>query len=464
MKKPFSVRTIILAGSLVLQFTTLWFESRGAAGDVDLSFYPDWGINASVNAMAVQPDGKAIIGGYSTTDEGVDYSVVVRLNANGRLDSSFNAGTTSSAWVYVASIALQSDGKVLVGQSYGVTRLNTDGSLDSTFNLYPFGGDYTGATSLAVQSDGKVLVGGYTVTRVFDPQGYVDYFYSYFVTRVHANGSRDISFQPVFGNWLYGGGEPVQALAVQPDGKVVVGGTQSLNLGTNQYGIARLNANGSLDGSFNPGPGSLGLVQTVALQPDGKVLIGGRANRIARLNANGSLDSSFDPGTGMGGVYPWVESVVVQADGKILVGGYFTTVNGANRNHIARLNANGSLDNGFDPGTGADDAVRRMALQPDGKVLIGGFFWSVNSVVRPSVARLYGDSTIVPSLSIARSNAFVVVSWPANATGYSLQESTNVSLTNSWIPLTQQTITNAGQISVTIPATIGKRFFRLKSS
>ena len=93
----------------------------------------------------------------------------------------------------------------------------------------------------------------------------------------------------------------------------------------------------------------------------------------------------------MVGESPWVESVVVQADGKVLIGGYFTTVNGTNRNHIARLNSNGSLDNSFDPGTGADGFVRSIALQSDGKVFIGGGFFTVNGVVRPRVARLYGD-------------------------------------------------------------------------
>jgi uncharacterized delta-60 repeat protein len=469
MEKLFSVRIIILTGSLCLQLSTLCFHARGAAGDVDLSFDPGAGINGPVNVMIVQPDGKVIIGGYTTTEEGIQNSVVARLNANGTLDSSFNAGTRASDGVYVSAIALQSDGKMLVGQEYGVTRLNSNGDRDSSFNLYAVGGDYTGATSLTVQPDGKVLVGGYTVTHTYDPEGYVDYFFSYFVTRVHANGSRDTSFEPVLGNPLHGGGEPVRALAVQSDGKIVVGGTPSLNLGTNQHGIARLNANGSLDSSFYPGPGSLGIVESLALQQDGKVLVGGRyigsdtnRNAIARLNTNGSLDSSFYPGIGMGGVYPWVESVVVQPNGKVLIAGYFTSVNGTNRNHIARLNSNGSLDNSFDPCTGADQPVRSIALQADGKALISGDFFIVNGVIRPYLARLYGDS-FPPSLNVARSNAFMIISWPVAGLNFQLQESTNLALPNSWLPVAQSAVTNTGQVSVTVPTTVGRKFFRLKS-
>src|SRR6185369_3428667 len=124
---------------------------------------------------------------------------------------------------------------------------------------------------------------------------------------------------------------------------------------------------------FNPS--DYETVRGLAVQPDGKVFIGGNfssvngANRngIARLNANGSLDSSFNPSTSGGSV----SSVDVQSDGRLLIGGSFTNVNGTNRNRIARLNANGNLDSSFNPGTGVfGGAVSSVALQSDGKVLI----------------------------------------------------------------------------------------------
>jgi uncharacterized delta-60 repeat protein len=136
----------------------------------------------------------------------------------------------------------------------------------------------------------------------------------------------------------------------------------------------------------------------VAVQPDGKILIGGNftivkgtnRNGIARLNADGSLDSSFNPGSGANAL---VDSIVVQPDGKVLIGGDFIAFNGTPRNRIARLNANGSLDSSFNPGTGADGSVRSIALQSDGHVVIGGDFNTVNGVVRPRVARLLGDQS-----------------------------------------------------------------------
>ena len=122
---------------------------------------------------------------------------------------------------------------------------------------------------------------------------------------------------------------------------------------------------GSLDLTFDPGDGADSTIRSVVLQPDGKILIAGdftsyegtSRNHIARLNADGSLDTSFDPGTGTNddtehdepGGYP----IAVQADGKILIGGHFTNYNGTARNRIARLNADGSLDPSFDPGAGA---------------------------------------------------------------------------------------------------------------
>ena len=134
--------------------------------------------------------------------------------------------------------------------------------------------------------------------------------------------------------------------------------------------IARLNADGSTDTGFNPGSGGNDWVEAVALQPDGKVLIGGSftsfngtpRNRIARLNANGSLDTTFNPGSGVDNT---VNRIAVQSDGKVLLVGAFTTVNGVSRNRIARLNADGSLDTSFNPGTGANGFVMRSSRDQD---------------------------------------------------------------------------------------------------
>src|SRR2546427_781437 len=104
----------------------------------------------------------------------------------------------------------------------------------------------------------------------------------------------------------------------------------------------------------------------------------------------GALDLSFNPGTGANNI---VNSFAVQTNGQVFIGGLFTTVNGTNINRIARLNADGSLDTSFDPGTGAANyPVRSVVVQPDGKVLIGGEFTAVNgNTNRSFLARLNGD-------------------------------------------------------------------------
>src|SRR3954452_20237725 len=177
-----------------------------------------------------------------------------------------------------------------------------------------------------------------------------------------------------------------------------MGGYFNTVIGTNRPGIARLNPDGSLDGSFNPGTGPNAQVHSVALQADGKVVIGGEfsaingtnRNSVARLNANGSLDLSFNPGTGVG--YPfWIASVAVQPDGKVFIGGSFETVDGTNRHGIARLNANGSLEGSFDPGGTIGDYPNRVGsivLQSDGKVLIGVSYIGLSETNRNGIARL----------------------------------------------------------------------------
>ena len=155
----------------------------------------------------------------------------------------------------------------------------------------------------------------------------------------------------------------------------------------------RLNADGSLDTSFNPGSGANSVVTSIALQPDNKIIIGGEftsyngtaRNYIARLNADGSLDTSFNPGSGANST---VYSVALQPDNKIIIGGEFTSYNGTARNRLARLNADGSLDTSFNPGSGASNTVYSIALQPDNKIIIGGYFTSYNGTDRNRLARL----------------------------------------------------------------------------
>jgi uncharacterized delta-60 repeat protein len=208
------------------------------------------------------------------------------------------------------------------------------------------------------------------------------------IARLNADGSLDNTFNPNVDG-------AVNSLAVQADGKILIGGSFNLVGGVVRRNIARLNADGTLDATF--APASASAVQSIALLPGGEVLRAGfpfgGVGAVVRLNAaDGASDPAFVPGAGPNGA---VRAMAVQADGKILIGGGFTEVDGVARNRIARLNADGSLDGTFDPGTGADDTVYALTLHGDGTVLLGGRFTQVNG--QPGTARL---ARLVPSPAI----------------------------------------------------------------
>lgn len=156
---------------------------------------------------------------------------------------------------------------------------------------------------------------------------------------------------------------------------------------------------GRLDPAFRPGTGANDWIQSAALQPDGKIIIAGRftqfngspRSRIARLHADGSLDESFNPGSGPD---KDISHIILQPDGKLLIAGLFDRVNNLPRQSIARLNADGSLDMGFNIGSGADKAGRRLLLQADGKIILTGFFTRFNGEARNRLVRLLPDGAV----------------------------------------------------------------------
>ena len=357
----------------------------------DVGFNNGSGPNSTVRSMAVQADGKILMVGGFTSYNGTGRNFIARLNANGSLDTDFNPGAGPNNYVY--SVAVQGDGKILIGgdfTSYNgtsrnrIARLNADGTLDADFN--PGTGTNSSVNSVAVQADGKILIGGRFTSYNGTGRGGI--------ARLNADGSPDTGF-----NSGAGTNSSVNSVAVQADGKILIGGTFTSYNGTDRAGIARLNANGSLDTDFNPGSGANSSVESVAVQADGNILIGGGftfyngtgRNRIARLKTDGTLDTDFDPGAGTTSI---VLSVAVQADGQILIGGNFTSYNNMGRNRITRLNANGSPDTGFNSGAGADGPVYSFAVQGDGKILIGGSFFTYNNAGRIFIARLNADGTL----------------------------------------------------------------------
>ena len=429
-------------------------------GTLDANFNPGSSIE-SVNSLALQSDGKVIIGGATRNG-------VARLNANGTLDTSFDSGTgPSGAYVRlsISAVALQTDGKVLVGGDFSsfngasrnrLVRLNPNGTVDTNFVPWvgaPLTNYSFEPTTFAVQPDGKILVGG-NAALGYENDGSG-------LARLNANGSFDTSFHPDTLGTNGGDYAVISSLALQSDGKILAGG-YVVRSDVPYYLLMRLNVNGSRDTNFaGPTGGSAG-VTSIALQPDCKILVGvwygDNQGRISRLNTNGSADNTFSAGSGADNV---ISSVLVQSNGRILVAGHFTSFNGTNCNHIVRLNANGSLDTNFRV-SGVDGVVSAAALQPDGNILIAGNFITAGGALRPRIARLFGDSTL-PLLSIARSSGYAVLSWPAAFGNFQLQENTNVSAANGWSAVAASRSTNNSLISVALPASGSPKFFRLRS-
>jgi uncharacterized delta-60 repeat protein len=366
------------------------------------------GANSSVDAVAVQPDGKILIGGFFSTLNGVEHGAFARLNADGTLDAAFSDSLFGVG--RLTTIALQSDGKILIGGAFasvaGVTRgsvarLNADGTLDTTF-----GNGLAGANGvvqdLALQPDGKVIIGG-NFNRV---NGTLRHG----VARVNADGTLDTTF----GIAVNLAGQAPQSVAVQSDGKVIVGGNFNQIGGVTATNLVRLTATGTLDASFPQNLLSLSeAVNAVAVQDDGRVLVGGIFGQIggvargqmARLSAVGVVDETFVPGLGRAGL---VNAIALQSDGKMLVGGDFDVLNGLPRGRVGRLNPDGTTDTTFGAAqTGPEGAtVRAVALQADGKILIGGQFNQINGAARGGVARLNADGTLDTSFGNGLSGTF----------------------------------------------------------
>ena len=373
-------------GQIMLAGTMNRLSSMGAAtnrinadGSYDTSFFSLLGNRATVVDIAPLPNGQIVIAGVFGAVNRTIRPSLARLNADGSVDTTFNPTTLTGTNQdpLILAVTPLPDNRVMVGgQFFGgmLVRLNLDGSRDMTFNpsLDTSGPVY----DIAVQTDGKVI--GVGTLNQGGPTRYV--------MRFNPDGSVDSSFQ-----FPQMSGTVVRKVSLQPDGKILLAGLFSSIGGVTRNSIARLNADGSLDTSFNPLGGANNIVTDIVRQPDGKILISGvfsvinGVNRpfIARLNTDGSTDTTFDAAANSS-----VFTVQLQPDGKILVGGAFTSIGGAPRNRIARLNSNGSIDSTFNVGTGADGNVNSIKLDASGGILAGGIFVRYNNAPRVSIARL----------------------------------------------------------------------------
>lgn len=358
-------------------------------GSLDLTFEPVSGADFSIHAIAIQPDGKIMIGGGFSNYDGVPRGSIARVNPDGKLDTSFDPGDGVLWALTVNAIAIQKDGKIIIGGTFTnynnnyserIARLHPNGSFDTTFNATK--GVLGDVHVVAIQDDGKILIGG----RIEKYGGVVRKN----IVRVNSDGTLDTSFDVGTGANSGTSASSVNDIKVQTDGKImIVGSFQNYN-GTKRAGIARLNPDGSLDTSFDTGNGANSSINSVSITEDGKYLISGffgsfngiGRTRAARLNSDGSLDDTFVPDINST-AHLFISKSHVQKDGKVILAG---------QNYFSRLNSDGSKDMTFNGGEiGVNERVLSFDVQSDNKVVIGGWFTIYNTTPRNRIARLYGE-------------------------------------------------------------------------
>src|ERR1051325_2932600 len=352
----------------------------------------DPNVNGSVYVVVIQKDGKTLLGGNFTTissngGDAVARNRIARLNPDGTLDTAFNPNADSS----VRAIAVQANGDILVGGSFtsigGQTR-NRIARLNATTGLADsFDPNAMGANaevySIAVEPDGKILGGGTFTSIGGQPRNYI--------ARLDGNSGLADSFDP-------NASAAVRTIALQANGKILLGGDFISIGGQKRNHVARLDGSTGLADSFDPN--ASGAVCTLALQADGSVLLGGNftnvggqaRNRIARVAPTTGVPDSFDPAANND-----VTTIAVQADGKIVVGGFFTNIGGEMRKYIARVNAITGLVESIAPNS--NGPVLTIALQADGKVVAGGDFTEIRGEVRNRITRLEANGTLDRTLN-----------------------------------------------------------------
>ena len=374
----------------------------GSGGKVTTAIGSSHDVGSSV---ALQSDGKIVVAGYSGTHPNRDFALV-RYTAAGALDAGFGSGGKVTTPIGSSddaglSVALQSDGKIVVAgisnnssdDDFALVRYTTEGTLDASFGsagkvTTPVGSADDRGASVALQSDGKIVVAG--VSRMVGNDDFA-------LVRYTAEGALDASFgsggkvTTDFGSSDDSG----WSVALQSDGKIVVAG-YSYNGSKFDFALVRYTAAGALDASFGNGGkvttpigNSYDVAYSVAVQSDGKIVVAGYSTiggnedfALVRYTAEGALDAGFGSGgkvtTPIGGGEDIGRSVALQSDGKIVVAGY--SVFGTNPNiALLRYTAAGAPDTSFGSNGKVTTAIGfgedigySVAVQSDGKIVVAG--------------------------------------------------------------------------------------------
>lgn len=445
-----------------------------AAEPVDTTFTLGPSLSTTPRVAVAQPDGKLILGGnFLLLNQGVAQFGLARLNVDGSLDTAFKPGAIDPNGV-VDAIAVQSDGKILIGGRFSsinsiarnrLARLNADGSLDANFTSGLTG--INGVTQIAVAEDGRVLVGSKSRS----------------LQRLNADGALDSTWTEILIPFGSGGASQsnttIEAFDIQPDGRIIVAATgSSLPFSVPVNNVHRLNSNGTLDTAFSPiAIGSNAALHALRVIADSRIMIavtsGAVGTTVQRYSAAGLFDSvvtlSFSPDN-------LLTSVAFTPDGRTWISGTFTRVNNVGRNQLARLNADGTVDTTYNPGaglrtsTGALPAAASLLALDDGRAVITGLFATINGIARPQVARL-------SAVSLGGANAPTIVNFgplyrelpagapltlPVSASGsaqltysYFAQFSGQGGFTGGQVSIAANVITTSGVVGINATNSVG---------
>jgi uncharacterized delta-60 repeat protein len=452
-KKLFTLLAVFL---LIFSFAKNIFAAV-SDGTEDINFYNNLGsgFNGKVKVIKVQPDGKILVGGEFTSFNGNTRKGIVRLLENGTEDTAFynNLGSGFNSTVF--DIAIQPDGKILVGGEFeqfkGITRnhlvrLNSNGTEDTAFYNNLGSGFFSTVFAIEVQSDNKIIaLGNFSSLNGNSRKG---------IVRLLENGTEDIVFYNNFvskvDNLLF------KNLTIQPDGKIIIVGSSGMSIsGGFRNCIFRLNSSGLEDtafyqniGSGCPNDSSSASGQpyfvanqsfhSVKVQPDGKILAGGsftdfNGNKIfslIRFNIDGTLDYSFSPNTNNNyyNIFtPLVYDIDLQSNNEILVGGSFDDSYGSFYKYLVRLSQSGNqslLFNGF------DNSILDIAIQPDGKILVGGEFTSFNGNTRNYLTR-FTCCNVPPTVTLSATPSNVATGGATNLT-WTVENATSCTASGGW--------------------------------
>ena len=396
---------------------------KGGVGWPDPTFRGAFvgGVSGQVYDLALQPDGKVVVGGTIDRFNSTDTSAVIRLNSDGSLDETFTMGELGGpTFPIVRQLELTAGGKIIIAGEFntiggvtrnGIARLNADGTVDPTFDPGPgfwvpgsFGGSFFYIWNMAVQPDGKILVAGDGRS-----QSYQGWAANGSLVRINTDGSRDTTFDPKFGL-----GTNLYSLVLQSTGKIIAGGqfdtVDSVDVATAEY--LRFNADATLDNSFTRPATIAAGTATARTSSDAFFTYdavtkpgGGVGISVNKWLSTGAADATFSAPVTTGFTGGSVRGMVAQPDGKLIVVGEFTKFNNENFGGIIRFNANGTVDTGFNTGgTGGAgfSSPWAVALQSDGKIILGGGGSGFNGYFSfGDVIRLLNTTPAVPNRQAA---------------------------------------------------------------